>query len=53
MAREELRVAGLRLKLEGGAQLEQEMKLVRAQLRLGASEVKLFSRTDAYIRSFD
>lgn len=42
MAREELRVAGLRLKLEGGAQLEQEMKLVRAQLRLGASEVKLF-----------
>ena len=27
MAREELRVAGLRLKLEGGAQLEQEMNL--------------------------
>lgn len=42
MAVEELRVAGLRLKLEGAAQLEQEMKLARAQMRLGAADVKLF-----------
>ena len=42
MAVGELRVAGLRLKIEGGAQFEQDMKLARAQLRLGSSEVKLF-----------
>ncbi len=42
MAGEELRVAGLRLKIEGGAQFEQDMKLARAQLKLSSSEVKLF-----------